>query len=76
MRAVLLDGTARKDADLAQLDGVVDLGPGEFLVAIFRFCLAGHGEGSVTALRDSGSGLFNFLRSQVPRYPGNRPQKD
>ena len=47
MRAMLLDRAARQDADLAQLDRVVDLGPGEFLVAIFGRCLAGHDEGSV-----------------------------
>ena len=39
MRPVLLDRAARQDADLAQLDRVVDLGPGEFLVAIFGRCL-------------------------------------
>ena len=32
---MLLDGPARHDADLAQIDGVVDLGPGQFLVAVF-----------------------------------------
>ena len=37
MRPVLLDGAAGQDADLAQIDGVVDLGPGQFFVAVFRF---------------------------------------
>ena len=35
MRPMLLDRAARHDADLAQIDGVVDLGPGQFFVAIF-----------------------------------------
>jgi hypothetical protein len=34
MRAVLLDGAARQQADLAHFDRVVDLGPGQFFVAI------------------------------------------
>src|SRR5262245_7986018 len=34
MRAVLLDGAAGDDADLAQRDGVVDVGPGQLLVAV------------------------------------------
>ena len=42
VRPVLLDGAARHDADLAQLDGVVDLGPGQFLVAVFGRGAAGH----------------------------------
>ena len=34
VRPVLLDGAARDDADLAQLDGVVDLRPGQLLVTV------------------------------------------
>ena len=47
VRPVLLDRAARQDADLAQLDRVVDLGPGEFLVAPLGRGLAGHVYGSV-----------------------------
>ena len=43
VRPVLLDGAARQDADLAQLDRVVDLGPGQFLVTIFGRGSAWHG---------------------------------
>ena len=35
VRPVLLDRADGQDADLAQLDGVVDLGPGELFVAEF-----------------------------------------
>ena len=35
VRPVLLDGAARQDADFAQLDGIVDLGPGQLLVTVF-----------------------------------------
>ena len=42
VRPVLLDGSARHDANLAQLDGVVDLRPGQFFVAIFGFSTGGH----------------------------------
>ena len=41
VRSVLLDGAARDDADLAELDRVVDLRPGQLCVAIF-LCRAGH----------------------------------
>ena len=46
VRPVLLDRAAGDDADLAQLDGVVDLGPGQFLVAVFSRGSTGH-DGSV-----------------------------
>ena len=42
VRPVLLDGAAGHEADLAQLDGVVDLGPGQLLVAVFRAGSAVH----------------------------------
>lgn len=42
VRPVLLDGPARHDADLLQVDGVVDLRPGELLIAVFGRCAA-HG---------------------------------
>ena len=34
MLPMLLDGPAGKNADLAQVNGVVDLGPGEFFVTV------------------------------------------
>jgi hypothetical protein len=39
---MLLDGSAGNDAHLAQLDGIVDLGPSQFFIAIFGFSSAGH----------------------------------
>src|SRR5262249_58178952 len=42
VRAVLLDGAAGHDTDLAQLDGVVDLGPGQLLVTVLPAGTAGH----------------------------------
>src|SRR5262249_36629056 len=42
VRPVLLDRAAGEHADLAEFDRVVDLGPGEFLVAPLGFCPAGH----------------------------------
>jgi hypothetical protein len=47
--AVLLHGAAGYDADFPHLDGVVDLGPGELLVAIFRLGAACHGVSSKRA---------------------------
>jgi hypothetical protein len=67
MRAVLLDGATRENADLAQFDGVVDLGPGEFFVAIFGFCLAEHREDSVDLEREDGTALLsNGPRNYFP----------
>src|SRR5205814_6112193 len=57
MRPMLLDGAAGHQADLAQLDGVVDLGPSEFFVAIFGGGATGHGKIS----------LFTFSAAVVPR---------
>src|SRR5262245_33828207 len=42
VRPVLLDGAADYDAELAHLDGLVDLGPGEFLVTVLYGGTAGH----------------------------------
>ena len=56
VRAVLLDGAARHDADLAQIDGVVDLGPGQFFVAVLGGGSARHGW---------------LLGDEAPQYRGN-----
>ncbi|HEX3450030.1 MAG TPA: hypothetical protein VHS97_17375, partial [Isosphaeraceae bacterium] len=42
MRAVLLDGATRENADFAKFDGVVDLGPGEFFIPKLFERTAGH----------------------------------
>ena len=39
---LLFDGAAREDADLAEVDGVVDFGPGQFLVTVFGRGAAWH----------------------------------
>jgi hypothetical protein len=42
MVSVLLDGTTWDDADLAKIDSVINLWPGQFSVSIFRFRVAAH----------------------------------
>ena len=37
MRAMLFDGATGNDADLAEINGIIDLRPGEFFVAVFGF---------------------------------------
>jgi len=39
---VLFNGPTGYDADLSYIDGIVDLRPGEFFVAIFGFSAARH----------------------------------
>jgi hypothetical protein len=63
--AVLLDGPTGDDANFAEVDGVVDLGPGEFFVAIF-----GGGAGHRISLGPKAQGrtALGFLqRAQVLR---------
>src|SRR5262249_45048559 len=59
---VLLDRPARDDAHLALLDRVVDLGPGQFFVAILR-PRACHERVSRNS-SSSNSGRFGFIRAQ------------
>jgi hypothetical protein len=40
---VLFDGAAGDDADLAQFDGIVDLRPRQFFVAVFGSGTSSHG---------------------------------
>ena len=37
VRSVLFDGAAGQNADLAEIDGIIDFRPGEFFVAVFGF---------------------------------------
>ena len=76
MRAVLLDGAAGHDADLAQLDGVVDLGPGQFFVAVLGRGAAGHAKDSSCGRSDV-SGRRNSLDSGVaaPSRSAVRPNQ-
>ncbi len=39
---MLFDGPARQDADLAEIDGVIDFGPGKFFVAVFLGSAGSH----------------------------------
>ena len=43
VRAVLLDGATRQNTHLAEIDRVVDLGPGELFITKFRGRATGHG---------------------------------
>src|SRR4051794_12841433 len=43
MMPVLLDGAARHQAYLPHVDGIIDLRPGQFFVAVFGCCSAWHG---------------------------------
>jgi hypothetical protein len=42
VRAMLLDCAAGQDTDFAEIDGVVDLRPGQFFVAVFGFGSIAH----------------------------------
>jgi hypothetical protein len=45
MRTVLLDGSTGNNADLPEIDGVVDFRPGQFFVTVFGFRAVGHWRG-------------------------------
>ena len=68
VRPVLLDGAAGHDADLAQLDGVVDLGPGQFLVAVLGGGAA-HVFGSNRFVRAAHEVQRSKRRSSLPLTP-------
>ncbi len=55
VRSMLLDGAAGHNAHFAQLDGVVDFGPGQFFVAEFGLSAAhgGRDSGGQEGLGDS-----------------------
>ena len=53
MRTVLLNGSTGQDADFTEVDGVIDLRPGEFLVSVFGYSSTTHGENSVVTVKGS-----------------------
>jgi hypothetical protein len=61
---VLLDGAARQDADLAEIDSVVDFGPGQFFVTILGSGTAWHDGVSWTIFEGTDSKMNVGISSQ------------